>query len=406
MKVLVVHNFYQQAGGEDSVFRAETALLEQHGHDVRTFTVSNDLIAQTPRLQAAAQTLWNRQMAREIEGQVREHGSEIVHFHNTFPILSPAVYAGAHSAGAAVVQTLHNYRLMCANGLFFRGGHVCEDCLGKLPLPAIQHSCYRGSRSASAVVAAMQTVHRAAGTYRNGVDAYIALTEFARDKFIAGGLPAERIAVKPNFLEGSPGPGAGDGGYALFVGRLSPEKGLDTLLRAWAELGGTIPLKILGDGPLAPQVAEAAEKLPGVTWLGQRDRAGVLELMQGAAFLALPSEWYEGFPMTLVEAWGVGLPVLGSDLGALSALIEPGRTGLLFRPGDAGDLAAQARWLWDHPQEREQMRKQVYQTFQASYTPERNYEQLIAIYAAARERFSQGPSGPRTDQSSPVGREL
>ncbi len=392
MRVLVVHNFYQQAGGEDTVFRAETELLRHYGHDVQTFTVSNDVIGQIPRLQAAAHTLWNAQMARKLTALVREHGSEIVHFHNTFPLLSPAVYNGAHAGGAAVVQTLHNFRLLCANGLFFQDGHVCENCLGKLPLSAVRRRCYRESCGASAVVAAMQTVHRAAGTYRTGVDRYIALTEFAREKFIAGRLPAERVAIKPNFLERGPGPGAGDGGYALFVGRLSPEKGIETLLRAWAELGKTIPLRILGDGPLSPQVAEAAQTLPGVSWLGQRDRAGVLEQMQGAAFLVLPSEWYEGFPMTLVEAWGVGLPVLGSRLGALGALIEPGRTGLLFQPGDAGDLLAQASWLWDHQQERQQMRKQIYQTFQSTYTPERNHEQLIAIYEAALRTFAAGQS--------------
>ncbi|GGL95341.1 glycosyl transferase family 1 [Deinococcus aerolatus] len=395
MRVLVVHNFYQQAGGEDTVFRAETSLLRRHGHDVRTFTVSNDVIGQTLRLKAAAHTLWNAQVARKIKAMVHEYGSEIVHFHNTFPLLSPAVYSGAHAGGAAVVQTLHNFRLLCANGLFFRDGHVCEDCLGKLPLSAVRHSCYRDSLSASAVVAAMQTVHRAAGTYHTGVDRYIALTEFAREKFIAGGLPAERIAIKPNFLEDSPGAGAGDGGYVLFVGRLSAEKGIETLLRAWTELGTTIPLCILGDGPLAPQVAEAAHSLPGVSWLGQLDRADVLKLMQGAAFLILPSEWYEGFPMTLIEAWGVGLPVLGSRLGALGALIEPGHTGLLFQPGDANSLVDRARWLWDHPHERQKMRNQVYQAFQASYTPEQNHEQLIAVYTAALEYFNSSQSRRR-----------
>lgn len=383
MKILVVHNFYQQAGGEDVVFRAETALLRRHGHDVQTFTVSNDLIEQTPRLQVAAQTVWNARMARKVTALVREHGSEVVHFHNTFPLLSPAVYKGAHVGGAAVVQTLHNFRLLCANALLLRDGQICEDCLGKLPLAAVQHSCYRGSRSASAVVAAMQTVHRAAGTYRTGVDAYIALTGFARDKFIAGGLPPERIAVKPNFLEERPAPGTGDGGYALFVGRLSPEKGIETLLQAWAELGATIPLRIVGDGPLASRVAEAEQALPGVSWLGKLDPAEVREQMRGAAVLAVPSVWYEGGPLTMIEGWGVGLPVVASDLGAMSSMIQPGENGLLFRPGDAGDLAAQVRWLWEHPEDRQRMRDGALQTFHDTYSPERNYEQLIRIYGEA-----------------------
>ncbi|MFK7603681.1 glycosyltransferase family 4 protein [Deinococcus sp. SM5_A1] len=382
MKILVVHNFYQQAGGEDVVFRAETALLRRHGHDVQTFAVSNDLIEQTPRLQVAAQTVWNARMARKVTALVREYGSQIVHFHNTFPLLSPAVYGGARAGGAAVVQTLHNFRLLCANALLLRDGQICEDCLGKLPLAAVQHSCYRGSRSASAVVAAMQTVHRAAGTYRTDVDAYIALTEFARDKFIAGGLPPERIAVKPNFLEEHPSPGTGDGGYALFVGRLSPEKGIETLLQAWAELGATIPLRIVGDGPLASQVAESARSLPGVGWLGRLDRAGVMKQMCGAALLVVPSICYEGGPLTMFEAWSVGLPVVGSDLGSMSTAIRSGENGLLFQAGNAGGLAAQVRWLWEHPEDRQRMRDGALRIFQDTYSPQRNYEQLIDIYRA------------------------
>ncbi len=383
----MVHNFYQQAGGEDEVFRAEVALLKRYGHHVHTYTVSNDQIEQTSRLQAAAHTLWNAQAARDLRDLVRERGVDVVHFHNTFPILSPAAYAGARAGGAAVVQTLHNYRLLCANALFFRDGHVCEDCLGlRVPWPAVAHTCYRSSRSASLVVAAMQTTHRAAGTYRRGVDAYIALTAFARETFIAGGLPADRLHIKPNFLDVDPGLGTGDGGYALFVGRLSREKGVETLLRAWASAGGDLPLRIVGDGPLAPQVAEAARTLPGVTWLGRRDRGEVLRLMQDASLLVFPSLWYEGFPMTLVEAFAVGLPVVGSRLGAMSTLLEHGRNGLHFRPDDAADLVAQVRWLHSHPAEREQMRMQARQTFLSAYTAERNHGLLLEIYQAARAR--------------------
>ena len=386
MKVLVVHNFYQQAGGEDMVFRAETALLRRYGHDVETFTVSNDLIEQTSRLQVAAQTVWNTRMARQIEGLVREHGSEVVHFHNTFPLLSPAVYGGAHAGGAAVVQTLHNFRMMCANGLLLRDGHVCEDCLGKLPVSAVRHRCYRNSRGGSAVVAAMQTVNRAAGTYRTDVDAYIALTEFARDKYIAGGLPAERIMVKPNFIADPPVPGAGQGDYALFVGRLSQEKGIETLLQAWSELGKSVPLRIVGDGPLADLVQEAAQTLPGVSWLGRLDAAGVQQQMRGAAVLVVPSVCYEGGPMNMVEAWSLGLPIIGSDLGAMSAMISPGTNGLVFPPGDAAGLAAQVRWLLDRPEERRQMREGSLTTFRETYSSQRNHEQLTEIYAVALKR--------------------
>lgn len=382
MNVLLVHNFYQQAGGEDEVFRAEAALLTRLGHEVQTYTVSNDLIEHTPKLQAAAQTLWNSRVARELREVVRARGIGVVHFHNTFPILSPAAYAGARAGGAAVVQTLHNYRLLCANALLFRDGHVCEDCLGRaVPTPAVQHRCYRGSRAGSAVVATMQATHRAAGTYRRGVDAYIALTEFARGKFLAGGLPGDRLHVKPNFLDPDPGPGAGDGGYALFVGRLAPEKGVMTLLEAWRTLGAELPLRIVGDGPLAAEVARAAAERPGVTWLGRQDRAQVLEQMRGARLLVFPSEWYEGFPMTLVEAFAVGLPVIGSNVGAVAALIDHGRTGRHFRAGQADDLAAQVRAQWTHPDGF--MREAVRREYLMHYAAEANHRALMQIYRRA-----------------------
>lgn len=387
LNVLLVHNFYQQAGGEDEVFRSETALLTRFGHRVQTYTVSNDVIEHTPRIRAAVNTLWNRQVARELHKVVRDGGFEVVHFHNTFPVLSPAAYAGARAGGAAVVQTLHNYRLMCANALFYRDGHVCEDCLGRrVPWPAVRHRCYRDRRDASAVVAAMQVTHHTAGTYRRGVDAYIALTEFARGKFIAGGLPERRLHVKPNFYDPDPGLGQADGGYALFVGRLSPEKGVTTLLDAWRSLGAHLPLRILGDGPLAGEVARAAETSPGVTWLGRQGRAQVLEQMQNAAMLVLPSSCYEGLPMTLVEAYAVGLPVVGSNLGAMSVLIEHGRTGLHFRAENAADLAAQAAWLQAHEAERQVMRLQARHTFESTYGAERNHELLMGIYQTALTR--------------------
>src|SRR5437773_765730 len=229
MKILVVHNYYKQAGGEDQCVAAEVEMLQAHGHEVTQYVLHNDAIDRMSRLEVATRTIWSRRAYREIRELIHSHRPEIAHFNNTFPLISPAAYYAARAEKVGVVQTLHNFRLLCPNALFFRAGRVCEDCLGKsIPWPGVVHKCYRGSRAASATTAAMLAVHRMLGTWREAVDTYIALTDFGRQKFIEGGLPPEKIAVKPNFVHPDPGPGAGTGGYAIFVGRLSEEKGLQT----------------------------------------------------------------------------------------------------------------------------------------------------------------------------------
>jgi glycosyltransferase involved in cell wall biosynthesis len=397
MKVLVVHNHYQQAGGESEVFAAESALLEQRGHDVYRYTMHNDAADKMGRAALAKATIWNKAAYRELRGLIRREQPAVVHFHNTFPLISPAAYHAAHAEGAPVVQTLHNYRLLCDNALLFREGRPCEDCLGKaVPWPGVVHACYRGSRPASGVVAVMLTTHRALGTWTGSVDTYVALTDFARRKFIQGGLPAEKIVVKPNFLYDDPGTGAGRGDYLLFVGRLSREKGIDTLLTAWEHLGEETSLKIVGDGPMAPEVMEAARRCGRIEWLGKQPKERVIDLMKDARMLVFPSEWYEGFPMVIVEAYAVGLPVLASDLGSMSSLISHGRTGLHFRPGDPGDLAMNVAWVAKRPTLLQQMRSEARAAFEAEYTATRNYHALMQIYRTAAEgmkaRTSTGPA--------------
>nr|WP_259331163.1 glycosyltransferase family 4 protein [Thermus thermophilus] len=324
-------------------------------------------------------TLWNQGAYRRVREAIRQHRPDLVHVHNTFPLASPAVIHAAKAEGVPVVMTLRNYRLLCVNALFFREGRVCEDCLGRLPWRGVVHGCYRDSRLASLGVASMLALHRALRTW-NLVDRFIALTEFARQKFVEGGLPAEKIVVKPNFVHPDPGPGEGRGGYALFVGRLSPEKGVRTLLRAWALLGGRVPLKVVGDGPLADEVREAARRLPGVEWLGRKSPKEVYALMGEAAFLVFPSEWYETFGRVAIEAFAKGTPVVASRIGAVGEVTEDGRTGLHFRPGDPEDLAAKVEWLLAHPEELARMRKEARAEYETKYTAERNYEQLMAIY--------------------------
>jgi glycosyltransferase involved in cell wall biosynthesis len=380
MKILALHNYYQRPGGEDRVFASEAALLEAHGHSVIRISESNQSIG-SGGFKAAGQAVWNHASLQKVRRAVQQHKPDLIHAHNTFPLLSPSIYFAGREANVPVVQTLHNYRLLCPGATLMRDGAPCEECLSKRSVfPAIRHACYRSSVPATAAVAAMLTVHRAAGTWQRAVDFYIALSAFSKTRFVEGGLPAERIAVKQNFIDNDPPAGDGSGGYALFVGRLSEEKGVGTLQAAW-EYDSALPLTVAGDGPL-----QGDPWPPGVTAVGYQPHDKVLELMRSAAMLIFPSVWYECNPMTILEAFACGLPVIASDLGAMRELVDHGRTGLLFRPGDAQDLARTVRWAVEHPAELAAMRIEARREYEAKYTPERNYAMLMDIYRAAMER--------------------
>jgi glycosyltransferase involved in cell wall biosynthesis len=399
MRVLICHNFYQQGGGEDQVFAAEADLLRQFGHDVETYAVHNDEIQSAGKLKLAAATVWNRGAAAEIGRRTRAHRAQVVHFHNTFPLLSPAVYSAARQAGAAVIQTLHNYRLICPAATLFRDGRPCEKCIGRLPLPGVVHGCYRGSRPVTAVATAMLGVHRAIGTYAEQVDAYIALTRFAREKFLAAGFDAEQIHVKPNFLDPDPGQGAGDGGFALFVGRLSEEKGIKPLLETWKRIGNALPLKICGDGPLAELVRQAAAAEASIQWLGRQPLTEVIDLMGRATMLVFPSLWYEGFPRTIVESMARGTPVIASKLGSMKELIQPGRTGALFNPGDTADMARTVLDVLGDQPALAAMRRLAREEFLGQYDAGRNHRLMLDIYHRAivrRERAEEPELAPAT----------
>ncbi|MCK5558859.1 MAG: glycosyltransferase, partial [Candidatus Hydrogenedentes bacterium] len=339
------------------------------------------------RLGVAMGATWNQRAFRRLRKLLRTHRPDVLHCHNTFPQISPAAYYAAHTECVPVVQTLHNFRLLCPGGTFFRGGVVCEDCLHKtVAFPGVQHGCYRRSRPSSAVVAGMLLVHRILRTWERKVTLYVALTEFSRRKFIEGGLPADKIVTKPNFLSPSPVVGDGGGKYALFVGRLSPEKGLPMLLEAWKTLGRSLPLKIVGDGPLAPPVRQQEQRNPAVQWLGRLPSETVLDLMGRAEFLVFPSLWYEGLPRTIIEAFAKGTPVIASDLGAMAEIIRDRQTGLLHRPGDANDLSTAVQWALSHPAQLAAMRKAARAEFDARYTAERNYKMIMDLYQTAMAR--------------------
>nr|BAL53468.1 glycosyl transferase family 1 [uncultured Chloroflexota bacterium]BAL55908.1 glycosyl transferase family 1 [uncultured Chloroflexota bacterium] len=387
MKILMIHNRYLQRGGEDESTEAEIALLRRHGHQVDFLEVDNRVIESRSLVRTGIEAIWSPGSYRLVRERIRSSRCDVVHVQNFFPLLSPAIHYAARAEGKPVVQALRNYRLFCLNGIFFRDQRICEDCFGRsIPWPGVLHRCYRGSLAGSAVVAAMLITHRVLKTWSRQVDLFYTPSEFARQKFIAGGLPAEKIVVKPNFVESADfhhlSPEA-ERKYALFVGRLVPEKGLLTLLDAWKKYELPVPLKIVGDGPLANLVTEYARTSPFIEWLGQKARSEVYSLMRSAQILLFPTQSYETFGRVVVEAFAAATPVIGSDIGSAAELIEEGVTGFRFRPGDVDDLAARVEWAWQHPEAMAEMGRKARQTYEEKYTAERNYHLLMAIYERA-----------------------
>ncbi len=378
-RILVVHNRYRWPGGEDIVAEAEVALLRAHGHEVETYSRNNDVIGAMPRMAVAQETLWSSRTTDDLSDRIVSFRPDVVHVHNTFPLVSPSLFWVAARKRLPVVQTLHNFRLLCPQAMFLRENQVCEDCLGATPWRSVVRRCYHDSATESAVLAGMLMLHRALGTYRHKVTRYIALNRFCQDKFIEGGLPAERISIKPNFVD-IPHTVEKERSGGLFVGRLAQEKGIDLLLAALDRLPGTV-IDIVGDGP----EMERMRQHPGTRHVGVLTHDRVLARMQSAAYLVMPSIWYETFALVVIEAFACGLPVIASRLGAMQELIDDGRTGLLFDPGSAEDLANKIRWAQKNPDAMRLMGYHARGEYAAKYTPGSNYEQLLAIYRQAIE---------------------
>jgi len=387
MRILVAHTYYQQPGGEDRVFEAETALLRNSGHTVLNYCQHNLQTSDFGPVELAARTIWNPATYSEMRALLRHERPDVCHFHNTFPIMSPSVFYAARAEGVPVVATLHNYRLLCPAGTLLRDDAICEECVPPhVPWQAVRYGCYRKNRAASAVVALMLTSHQVGKTWKRAVDIWIALTEFAREKFIEGGLDPDRVAVKPNFLAPDPGGSDQRKDYALFVGRLSPEKGIETLLKSWLQLQIPMPLRIAGGGPLQNRIIEASREDRRIQFLGPLTHARTIQEMQAARLLVFPSIWYEGLPLTIIEAFATGLPVIASNVGAMRTLISAGRTGLLFTPGDSCDLVHKLNWCWQHAHELVTMGQFARQTYLELYTAPRNYQHLMQIYERAMHR--------------------
>lgn len=378
MRILILHNRYQVSGGEDVAVAAEHQLLLARGHEVTLIEADNDaILGPLAKARTALATPYNPARRRWIAREVRRTGAQLVHVHNVFPRFSLSVLDGAADAGAGVVQTLHNYRSICANGLLLRDGIICEACVGRVGWPAIRHGCYRGSRAGSAAVVAMQQAARRGKIWDRAGRRLIALTEFARDKLVSGGLPAERIVVKPNFIDIAAPPATRDKRAGiLFVGRLSREKGVDTLVDAARQLPH-IAFTVIGSGPDEERLRAAAPS--NVTFAGALPNVEARTAMARASALVMPSIWYEGFPMTVLEAFAAGTPVIAARIGSLPEIVAEG-AGLLFVPGDPSSLSAAITQLLSDASATAHMGRAGQERASTLYGPSANAMQLEAIY--------------------------
>jgi glycosyltransferase involved in cell wall biosynthesis len=362
-------------------------LLRGAGHDVSEYVEDNHRIETLNRFRLGAETVWSQSSYEKLGATLREFRPDIAHFHNIFPLISPSAYSACNDVGVPVVQTLHNYRLLCPQAQFIRNSVTCEYCLRKrFKWPAMLYGCYRNSRVATTAVVAMVAFHDVRGTWQENVDQYIALSEFSRRKFIEGGLPTDKITVKPNFVLVDPGIRSGPGDYALFVGRLSIEKGPRLLLRAWKQGNFSFPLRFVGDGPLRKRLERERDELGlnSVAFHGWIAQGAAIEIMKCARFLVVTSQTYENFPLSIAQAYACGVAVIAPRHGAMAEIVQDGVTGLHFQPGSSDDLAAKLEWALSNPAALEDMGRAARAQYEAKYTAERNYELLLQIYQGVR----------------------
>lgn len=379
MNILLVHSFYQNRGGEYDVFCAEKRLLTERGHTVTTWTAENRGLDDMSAIRKLMTTVWNQKSYADIRTLIRETRPDVIHCHNTFGVCSPSVYYAAGAEKVPVVQTLHNYRLLCLNALLFRNGHHCDECLaGVVPWPGVRHGCYHASRMASLGMTTMLVAHRLLQTWKRKISAYIALTDAARETFVAHGLPEQRVHVKPNFVFDTPTRKTDHAPYALFVGRLSEEKGIMTLANAWEQLSH-IPLKVAGSGP----EEKALRDLDGIDMLGWLDKEALSQTIAGARFVVIPSLCWESCPVVLAQAFCAGVPVVASEQGALKELITDGVTGCLFASGDPMALAQAANRIWHDAELCVNIRNSARREYEERFSPAASGQRLEEIYDRA-----------------------
>ena len=383
MKILTIHNKYKIRGGEDESRESEDVLLQARGHQVEQLIFDNSNINEAHTFRVGIETAWSQSSYNATRRAIKAWRPDIVDIHNFFPLASPSVHYASKREGIPVVQTLHNYRLLCPGATFYRDGKVCEDCTKyTVPLPALFRGCYRSSKVQTSTVVGMITVHRLLRTWQRTVDIFIAVSSFQKRKFVENGFPENRIVVKPNFVL-DPGPACSGGNEFLFVGRLAPEKGIQTLLRAMDHVGPGIKLNIVGDGPLEMDVRAAALRNPSIKYLGRVSQREVLSLIGNAICVVFPSEWYETFGRVAAEAFARGTPVIASEIGAVAEIVEHDRTGFYFKPGDSRDLARVMTLAFSKPEQLIGMRVAARREYENKYTADKNYEMMMSIYERA-----------------------
>jgi glycosyltransferase involved in cell wall biosynthesis len=378
VRILILHSRYLSGdvSGENRVVDDESRLLREAGHDVRLWAPEPDVAGPAGQVRAGISAIWSTAAARAVGEIVRLHQIQIVHVHNLFPTMSPAVIRAAGRAGAGTVMTLHNYRLMCLPASLLREGKICELCVGHVPWEGVRHRCYRGSAAGSAVLAASLSLHRAAGSF-DGVDRFLAVSDFVRDKHFEAGLPRDRITVRANFAWSAGAP-TGPGDHFLFAGRLAPEKGVDLLLRTWAEAPELPPLVVVGDGPEEARLHGLAP--PGVEFRGRVAAAEMPSLMQGALGVLVPSRWYEAaLPRVVLEAYASGVPVVAADIGALRKGVIDGVSGYLVPPEEPAAWVEALRRL-TAPGQAERMGAGAREVWAQRYSPERGLMTLETAY--------------------------
>lgn len=384
MRILVTHNRYHYRGGEDTVVEAEIALLRQHGHEVLIYCRDNHEISELKTHDVARQVVWSKQTERDIIRLNESFHPDLIHSHNTFPLISPSLYAIAKRLHIPVVQTLHNFRLLCPQAMLLRNETSCEDCVGHLPWRAVVHRCYRNSLPQSAITALMIMLHRARRTWTRDVARYIVLNQMCRDKFVEGGLPFEKLRIKPNFVESQGAPLWVHRQGGIFIGRLSPEKGLRTLAEAVQSLPGVF-IDVYGSGPMQALI----ENSPGLRYKGFHGASMLQETMRQAAYLVMPSTGMESFGLVAIEAFACGTPVIASRHGGMKEIVVHGKTGLLVPPGDPAELARAIAYAESHPDEMKLMGREARNAYLARYTPDINYSLLMRIY---REALASAPT--------------
>ena len=385
MKILLVHNQYKQPGGENVVFQTEGELLSRHGHFVERLVFDNAGIKTVlDKVLSGLKTIYNPESARELRKRIERFGPDVIHVHNFVPLISPSILFVAKKYSIPVILTLHNYRLICPSATLFYNDKIYEKSIHSLfPIDAILKGVYRNSRIQTAAVAFMVAIHTIIGTWRTKVDWYITLSGFAKEKFRKSilSIPEDRLIVKPNFV---PDSGMGDSirkDFFLFIGRLVEEKGIQVLLKA-ATLHNH-KVTIIGDGPLRDKVEAAARTNPNIRYLGFQDKLSIMTHLKKCKALIFPSIWYEGFPITILEAFSTGTLVIASKLGVMNEVIQNRVNGLLFEAGSESDLVAKMDEVNAQQEWAKCLSDNARLTYLTHYTAEKNYNLLINIYNKA-----------------------